>query len=158
MEVLLQELGAQPESSASIKALADVAIAMEKPAAMNQAALQAALREIAKAAHSGVGSLDKCIAEVANNPLSAATINKLKNHFDSEDTWKQVTGWDDAAQRYLALVPLYQSWAALSTPPLAEQQDVRTRIDGRFTHLKFRPGLDSPGDFAPSGPVAQPGQ
>ena len=63
--------------------------------------------------------------------------------------WDLIAGWDDAAQRYLAIVPLRQSWVDLVPGQQAEQDRLKERLEDRRRGLEFPSGLDSPKDFGP---------
>ena len=50
------------------------------------------------------GSLDR----LDSMSLDQATIDRLIRAIDGDVAWKSVSGWDQAAQRYLAVVPLHR--------------------------------------------------
>jgi hypothetical protein len=156
MEALLGEIAAGPHGAGSLKALDDVAVAMEQPTPSSAAERRDRLAGITKAAQSGIFSLTHCIEAVATKPLSAATIATLNKHFDDEKGWNEERGWDAVAERYLALVPVYQSWVNIFKPAEAEHLAMRKRIENRFTQLNFPPGFDSPRGFEPGARDARP--
>jgi Cytochrome c554 and c-prime len=137
-EELVGELAAKADGQELIKALDAVAVAMETSAALPQ---------IAEAVHAASGPLDKCLASAAIKSLDAATIEKLIDRVNSDEAWNHVTGWDEAAQRYLALVPLYQSWLALTENANPKQLALHKRLESLLVRLKFPDGLDSPRSF-----------
>ncbi len=137
---LLGQLVAEPDGQAANALLNRVTIAMEKPDSLPQ---------IKAAAHDAAGSLEKCLASVATNQCDVATVERLIEKIDSPEAWDHVASWDEAAGRYLALVPLYQSWQAQNPGRAQEQQALRKRLDALLERLKFPKGSDSPRGFEP---------
>jgi hypothetical protein len=86
--------------------------------------------------------------------LEPSTIEKLIDRIERKP-WDQVTSWDEAAQRYLALVPLYQSWRASSPSASPRQEASLKSLEERFKRLKFAEGFDSPRTFEPDVPRSQ---
>ena len=76
-------------------------------------------------------------------------IGHLIEGLESEHAKARITDWDAAAQRYLALVPLYQTWLALGQPP---DPKLREHLDRLSKSLEFPPGYDSPRGFDPTVP------
>jgi hypothetical protein len=111
---------------------------------------------IAKLANEAVVPLEKCLADVATKPLTAKMIEQLIDGLDNKQAEASITDWDSAAQRYLALVPLSQSWLSLEQPPGPKFVDLRMRLDRLFTSLEFPPRFDSPRGFDPTATPAQP--
>ncbi len=130
---LLGQLVAEPDGRAANELLNRVTIAMEKPDSLPQ---------IKAAAHDAAGSLEKCLAGLATNQCDAATVERLIEKIDSPEAWDHVASWDEAAGRYLALVPLYQSWQAQNPGRAQEQQALRKRLDALLERLRFPKGSD----------------
>jgi hypothetical protein len=137
-DLLLGELAAPPAGLAASESLKRIAIAMEKPATLPQ---------IIQASHDANRSLEKCLGSMTTATWSPATIERLIEQLDSKEAWDHITSWDEAAQRYLALVPLYQSWVATSPEPSAKQEALRRRLAELLERLKFPSGFDSPSGF-----------
>jgi hypothetical protein len=115
-----------------------VTIAMEKPASSP---------EIKAAAHDACGSLAKSLTSVAAHRFDQVTIEHMIDTIDNRQSWDRVASWDEAAQRYLALVPLYQSWLALAPDRTPKQEALRNRLAELLERLKFPEGFDSPRGF-----------
>jgi len=94
-----------------------------------------------------VESLNQCLEVLAQKPFDGPDVQKLLGIVNGPETLEPVSSWDDAAQRYLALVPFYQALLALDqTPELAAaRQEVEGLFAGVVEKLKFKHGLDSPG-------------
>jgi hypothetical protein len=95
------------------------------------------------------GSLDTCLKGLASKPFDAPDVERLVGIINNPEAWQRVSTWDEAAQRYLALVPLLQSWQALDPSRAREQQALRRDIDRLLERLKFPEGYDSPRGFDP---------
>jgi hypothetical protein len=139
-EDLVGEFAEAADGRALIKALSDLATAMDKPT--NSKPIGAAARAVS-------GPLEKCLASVITKPLTAEMIEELIDRINSKP-WDQVTNWDEAAQRYLALVPLRQSWLALTQNASPKQLAMRKQLDDLLARLKFPAALDSPRSFEPA--------
>jgi Cytochrome c554 and c-prime len=136
---LLEEFGAKPEKGGSAAMLEQLVIAMEKPVALAQ---------IGAAAREAVGALEACQSGVAARRFDVATIERLIERIDDREAWGQVTSWDEATGRYLALVPLCQSWlASTGGGPSPKQEALRKRLAALLERLKFPTGFDSPAGF-----------
>jgi len=135
---LLEEFAAKAEQGGSVETLDQLVIAMEKPAALPQ---------IAAAARNAAGSLEKCQSGVAASRFDVATIERLIDRIDNREAWDHVTSWDEAAGRYLALVPLYQSWLASTGGPSPKQKALRDRLAALLERLRFPNGSASPAGF-----------
>ena len=106
------------------------------------------LAEINTAVHDASRSIKTGLDQVAwHAEFDVATIEGLIDRIDDPQARERVASWDEAAQRYLALVPLYQSWLALGQNPSPKQAALRTRLAALFERLKFPKGLDSPRGF-----------
>jgi Cytochrome c554 and c-prime len=139
-EELLAALVVDPDRQTASESLKRVAIAMKQPRAISQ---------IKSAARDASGSIEKCLASVAAHGLDVATIERMIDRIDDPQAWNRVAGWDEAAQRYLALVPLYQSWLALAPDRTPKQEALRKRLAELLEALKFPKGVDSPRGFEP---------
>ena len=140
---LVGEFAEKPDGQALIKALDDVTVAMEKPNPRENIAA------VVNATRAAAGPLEKCLASAATKPLTAAMIGHLIEGLEFEHAKARITDWDAAAQRYLALVPLYQTWLALGQPP---DPKLREHLDRLSRSLEFPPDYDSPRGFDPSAP------
>ena len=76
--------------------------------------------------HDASKSIDTCLDDVATHGFDVKTIEGLIDRINDQEAWDHVASWDEAAQRYLALVPLYQSWLALE-PARTPKQDASQR-------------------------------
>ena len=136
---LFASLVADPsQKRAASESLKRVSIVMEKAGALD---------ETRTAAHDAIGSIKKSLVGVAAHSFDAGTIERMIDRIDDPQAWAQVTSWDEAAQRYLALVPLYQSWVALAADHTAKQEALRNRLCELLAQLKFPKGFDSPRGF-----------
>jgi hypothetical protein len=120
------------------KALAQLSAEMAKPVPDVTA--------VQKGANEAVTSLGLCLDALAFKRLNSAEIEALIKRLDARNF---IAGWDDAAQRYLALVPLLQSWIDLVPSHHDEQENLKARLEGDRRGLEFPGGLDSPKDFDP---------
>jgi hypothetical protein len=139
-EDLVGELASKADGDALTQKLNAVTAAMANTAAREP---------IATSARAAADPLEKCLADVATKPLTAAMIEKLTDRLDSKEARARITDWDAAAQQYLALVPLCQSWFALSQPPDPKLVALRMRLDELRKSLEYAPGFDSPRNFDP---------
>ncbi len=138
-EDLLASLVVDPDQSrAAHESLKRVTVAMENAGPRE---------EIRAAAHDATRSLKKCLAAVAARPFDVGTIERLIDRIDDPRAWERITSWDEAAQRYLALVPLYQSWVALAPDRGPKQQVLRKHLGELLERLRFPTGFDSPRGF-----------
>jgi Cytochrome c554 and c-prime len=149
-EDLVGELAPSADGQALIKALNDVTVAMEKPNPREQ------IGDVLKAARAAVDPLEKCLSIAATKPLTAAMMARLIDGLDSDQARARITDWDAAAQHYLALVPLSQSWLALSQTPDPKLVDLRRRLEELLNSLEYPPSFDSPRTFDPTAKSAQP--
>jgi hypothetical protein len=93
-----------------------------------------------------VGLLDVLAAQ----PMDARDVETLLGIVNRREGWEAVSNWDEAAWRFLALVPLYQAKAALVPGEAPEIISLRRQIDALLGRLRFPPGFDSPSGFDPS--------
>ena len=94
--------------------------------------------------------LDRWLMEVSSRSFPLAEVERLITMFDDPKAWEGVDCWDEATQRYLALVPLYQVWCRLGSDRAADQQKLKQRLDELLRRLKFDEGFDSPQGFDPA--------
>lgn len=92
------------------------------------------------------GSLDR----LNSMPLDQGTIERLIRAIDGDEAWKGVSGWDQAAQRYLAIVPLRQALYGLDPGRKEAMEPLKTRLESLLEKLRFPEGLDSPRGFDPT--------
>ncbi len=146
-EVLLGSPAVRPENRTATEALNRLAILMEKPGSLPL--IKSAVKDASR-------SIDTCLDDVSNHKFDVKTIEGLIVRINDQKAWDNVASWDEAAQRYLALVPLYQSWLALEPARTPEQGALRTRLAELLERLEFPKGLDSPREFEP-GPGRRQG-
>ena len=128
------------EPSAQPRRSIGLAVLMEKPAA---------IPEIKAAVQNACEVNRQCLDDVAKHRFDVKTIEGLIDRIDDPKAWDKVASWDEAAQRYLALVPLYQSWLALAPMPTPKQDALRKRLGELLERLEFPKGFDSPRGFEP---------
>ena len=114
----------------------------------------AAVRAPAKALRD---DLDKWLRSTAaprliDSPLDPTEIQALLKTLNeprkgAPGSLQAVTGWDSAAQLFLALASLYRTQEQL-TPPASP--DLKAQLGTMRDALKFKDGLDSPGGFDPA--------
>jgi hypothetical protein len=138
---LIAELIAKPEGANCIKALGALSEAMASPIPD-----EGAVQEKARAAGKELGS---CLDELAKKPLTSRAVQQLIDRLDRADAWKNVASWDEACQRYLALVPLSQSMVALDPDCKSAYDRLASRLKDLHCTLMFEPGSDSPRQFSP---------
>ena len=136
-----------PENPGAIKALRQLTVLMEKTATV--AEIKSAVKDASK-------SIDKCLDDVAKHKFDVQTIDELIKAIDDPKAWEEVASWDGAAQRYLALVPLYQSWLALDPVRTPKQEALRKHLAELLERLRYPAGFDSPRGFGPGGLPTQP--
>jgi len=95
-------------------------------------------------------SLGGCLEVLAAKRFDAREVETLLDIVNRREAWELVSSWDEAVQRYLALVPLYQARLALAPDQAPALQPLRREIDGLLEKLKFPRGFDSPSGFDPS--------
>ncbi len=139
-DVLLGSSAVRPENRTATEALNRLAILMEQRGGLPQ--IKSAVRDASKA-------IDTCLDDVATHGFDVKTIEGLINRINDKAAWDEVASWDEAAQRYLALVPLYQSWLALEPARTPKQDSLRTRLAELLDRLEFSKGFDSPRGFEP---------
>jgi hypothetical protein len=137
-EELLAALVVRQDSLTAAETLNRVARAMEKPDSLPQ--IKAAVLGASKSVQVGLD-------QAAAHAFDVATIERLIDRLDNPQSWDHVASWDEAAQRYLALVPLYQSWIALAPYRNPKQEALRRRLPEMLDRLKFPKGFDSPRGF-----------
>jgi hypothetical protein len=91
----------------------------------------------------------RCLRALGHIRFDAGKVERLITAIDRPDAWDRVACWDEAAQRYLALVPLRQSWVALAPLRKTDQDRLATRLEDLRAKLMFPAGFDSPTGFDP---------
>lgn len=71
-------------------------------------------------------------------------VAQLIGRLDQGGAWDGDASWDEAAQRYLALVPLWQSWVELEPGRKGDQDRLEARLKILRGLLRFPKGFDSP--------------
>jgi uncharacterized protein (UPF0335 family) len=137
-EELLAALVAGPKSGTTVESLNRVVKAMAKPEEL--ARIKSAVQDASR-------SIKDCLDDVAKHGFDVKTIEDLIGRIDNRQAWDHVSSWDEAAQRYLALVPLYQSWLALDPNRTPKQEALRKRLAELLERLKYPNGFDSPRGF-----------
>jgi hypothetical protein len=136
LDDLIADLIAKPKSDNCIKALDELSKVMASPIPDECAA-----QEKARAAAKELGS---CLDELAPKRLSGGAVQQLLDRLNSGDAWKNVASWDEACQRYLALVPLRQSMVAMDPDRKSTFDALESRLQDLRCKLMFPPGSDSP--------------
>jgi hypothetical protein len=124
-----------------------------------RATLDALLREmrkpvpardkVASAAREGAKALGQRQEGLSSLTQSAGEIQARIKQLNDPAAWQQVDGWDQAAQRYLALVPLLQAWSRLAPGESSEQNALAGQLQSLLGTLRFPPDHDSPRAFDP---------
>jgi hypothetical protein len=94
--------------------------------------------------------LDRCLETLASKRFNAAEVQRLIDRLDRRDAWDGVTSWDEAAQLYLALVPLRQARAELDPDRKADPDQLQARLEELLGKLQFPAGFDSPRSWDPT--------
>jgi Cytochrome c554 and c-prime len=139
-EALFSSPAVRPENRTATEGLHRLAVLMEKPGALAQ--IKLAVRDASK-------SIDDCLDDVAKHTFDVKTIEGLIEQIDDQKAWDRVASWDEAAQRYLALVSLYHSWLASQPARTPKQEALRQRLDELLKRLEFPKGFNSPRGFEP---------
>jgi hypothetical protein len=127
-----------PDSRRATEALDRIAALMEKRAPV--AEIRSALLDTSKL-------IDAGLDDVAKRGFDARTIEGLIERINDQKAWARVASWDEAAQRYLSLVPLSQSFHALE-PTRAQAHDaLHQQLLQLLDRLSFPNGYDSPRGF-----------
>ena len=100
-------------------------------------------------ATSAVEAIEPAIAKLKTKRFTAADVSRLVGQLRSPRFVESISSWDAAAERYLALVPLYQSLEALAPENAAERLGLRQELEELLERLRFKPGYDSPTGFDP---------
>jgi hypothetical protein len=124
-----------------------------------KATLEALLREmrkpvpgrdkVASEAREGAKDLGQRLEGLSSDTRFAAEIQARIKQFNDPVAWQQVDGWDQAAQRYLALVPLLQAWGKLAPGQSREQNALASQLQSLLGTLRFPQDHDSPRAFDP---------
>ncbi len=94
--------------------------------------------------------LDNCLALVAERRLTSVEVERLITGCARQGTSDRSASWDEAAQRYLALVPLRQAWIKLAPEKTSEQERLRAQLEELRSQLVFPANFESPRGFNPS--------
>jgi Cytochrome c554 and c-prime len=105
---------------------------------------------IAASARTASDSLGRCLETLATKRFDANEVENLLRGVNRPQAWESVASWDEAVERYLALVALYQARSALAPDSAPGLQPLRREIEELLQKLKFPPGFDSPRGFDPS--------
>ena len=105
--------------------------------------------------------LERLIEALPTRPASArlfdATgVEQLIDLFDRRESWDKVRSWDEATQRYLALVPLGQAWAKLAPARKADQDRLEAH-EGAALQAHVSNRVRQPERFRPWQVSAPPG-
>jgi len=105
---------------------------------------------VIKQADQAASPLNRSLERLDSMSLNQRTIERLIQVIDGKEAWKGVNGWDQAAQRYLAIVPLRQALIRLDPGRRQAMQPLKTRLESLLRKLRFPEGLDSPRGFDPT--------
>ena len=94
-------------------------------------------------------TLAKQLDQLEGIRFDTRLVERLINQLEKPESWQAVTSWDEATQRYLALVALRQSWTRLDPARKPDQDRLATRLEVLRDALSFPPGFDSPASFDP---------
>ena len=138
---LVEDLVTETEARPCVESLRRLSSQMEK-AVRDTKAVRSALRE-------SVPLVDRCLRAVASRRFRAEDVQRMIDRHIRADAGNRVASWDEAAQLYLALVPLRESWIDLAPERKAEQDRLRARLTVLREQLVFPGGWDSPKGFEP---------
>ena len=110
--------------------------------------------KVRSSADVGINALDGLIRAYSSAPASSPSFSALGveqwiSVLNGREAWKQVGSWDEAAQRYLALVPLNQARARLSPERQAEHRALSEELRSLLEKLSYPKDFDSPRGFDP---------
>jgi hypothetical protein len=105
---------------------------------------------VAEQAGRAVSILNSSLDRLDSMVLDQHVIERLIQALDGTESWKNVSSWDQAAQRYLALVPLRQALIRLDPAYGSALLPLKTRLELLQQKLRFPDGLDSPYGFDPN--------
>jgi hypothetical protein len=99
-------------------------------------------------------ALDALIRELSagaasSHTFSASGVEHLIDVLNRREAWDNVANWDEAAQRFLALVPLNQARIRRDPRKKPGQQALSDELRARLKSLAFPKGFDSPRGFDP---------
>jgi hypothetical protein len=98
--------------------------------------------DAARRAGQVASALDRWLPTLESAPMSRAEVARLFDAINAPAAWEQTAGWDGAAQRYLALVPLHQALGRFDGAP---DTAVSAALDRILKALAFPEGEDGPG-------------
>jgi hypothetical protein len=102
------------------------------------------------AVNRGICLLDCQLAGLSEVMLAGPTVERVIRAFNGPKAWDTVSCWDQAAQRYLALVPLNHTWKRLACGDHQKQQKLAQELRGLLEKLRFKRKLNSPRDYDPA--------
>jgi len=138
----LAEAGPKPEGDALNAALADLRRLMDAP--------RADPAEVARQAGAASELLRRWEDRLSGRDFDAALVNQLYGRVSDLQSRGAVKSWDEATQRYLALVPLAQALRMLGPGPDRTGELTRLR-----DALGYPEGYDSPKSFNPAATPAR---
>jgi hypothetical protein len=142
LEQIKPDPGARAAASASLDPLARLAIEMSRtapdPAIVN------------RESHMAADQLRRCVIDLDRTRFDAGLVERLITAINRSQAWDRVASWDEAVERYLALVPLRQAWIGLNPSRKADQDQLAARLEDLRSKLNFPPGFDSPSGFDPA--------
>jgi hypothetical protein len=99
-----------------------------------------------------VRSLGRDLETLSAHRFTAVEVRRLIELVNSDKSWGHVASWDEASQRYLALVPLLQAWKGLDSQSKVDQEELGVRLVELQKRLEFPSGFASPRGFDPTRP------
>jgi len=141
IDELIETLGATSDARSYTESLGRLAREMAKPnprrTVVNQESRQA------------VESLNRYLMGPGARHFQAGEVDHLIAALDQPEAWKRVASWDEAAQRYLALLWLRQASVDFAGDRKTAEVELKARLDEIFGKLIFPRGFDSPNGFDP---------
>ena len=119
------------------------------PLTAKMAGLDSDPRAVEGEAREAARSLGRALDSLATKRFHADDVRRLIDRYQRPGVDRPL-GWDEAAQLYLALVPLRQAWIALAPERKAEQDQLEARLEELRRRLAFPDGFDSPRRFDPA--------
>ncbi len=105
--------------------------------------------EVAREAAATSGLLTAWIDKLSARDFDATLVDQLYARVADLQARGEVRSWDEATQRYLALVPLSQALQMLGSGA-TRTEDRRRVLTGMLNDLKYPDGYDSPKSFNPT--------
>ncbi len=138
---LIARLGADPVAQGFKKSLTGLTQEMAEPFP-DPKVVERQSRETARL-------LGQCLVRLAPTRFDGDDVRRLIDQLDRNGARDHVDSWDQAAQLYLALVPLRQTWVARDPARESEQLSLKLRLKDLHGKLTFPKGFDSPNGFEP---------